>query len=290
MTSRIALGTAQFGQTYGIANSGSQVSRAEAGKIIQQAANSGLDTLDTAPAYSASESWLGEIGVGDWRVITKIPAIPAGCDNISGWVAGSIEKSLERLGLERLEGVLLHHPSDLLGPHGTELYATLESLRAEAKLRQIGVSVYDPSEVAAFTARYKLDIVQAPYNVLDRRMKISGMLDKLQNLGVEFHARSAFLQGLLLMSPTKRPPYFAKWSTVWEKWHEWLNDNGVTAVAACLRVVLSNSSVSKLVVGVDSEHHLADIVHAAALDISSPPDSLACDDVKLLNPSNWPKR
>jgi aryl-alcohol dehydrogenase-like predicted oxidoreductase len=287
--SRISLGTAQFGQAYGIANRGDRVSRVEAGKIVARAHRVGLDTLDTAPAYSDSEAWLGEIGVNSWRVITKISALPAGCDNVSGWVTKSIEKSLARLRLKSLDGVLLHQPSDLLGQYGSELYAVLDDLRDQAKVRRVGISAYDPDDVAVLTARFKLDIVQAPYNVLDRRMKYSGVLDQLRDLGIEFHARSAFLQGLLLMDATTRPPYFSKWSAIWERWHEWLKDNGITAIQACLRGVLSNSNIAKLVVGVDSQFQLDEMLQAASADVAFPPDSLSSDDTDLLNPSKWPK-
>jgi aryl-alcohol dehydrogenase-like predicted oxidoreductase len=287
---RIALGTAQFGQAYGIANRGDRVSRAEARKIIVRAHHEGLDTLDTAPAYSDSEVWLGDIGVDDWRVITKISALPVSCNDVSGWVTGSIEKSLARLRLQSVDGVLLHHPSDLLGRYGSELYAVLSMLRRQAKVRRIGISAYDPYDVGVLTARFKLDLVQAPYNVLDRRMKSAGMLEKLRDLGVEFHARSAFLQGLLLMNATTRPPYFSKWNAVWERWREWLSDNGITAIQACLHAVLSNSDIARVVVGVDSESQLDEMLEAASADAALPPDSLASDDTDLLNPSKWPKR
>ena len=61
--SRLAIGTAQFGMSYGIANSVGQVSLKEVSKILALARKEGVDTLDTAIAYGESERVLGQIGV-----------------------------------------------------------------------------------------------------------------------------------------------------------------------------------------------------------------------------------
>ena len=43
---------------------------------------------------------------------------------------------------------------------------------------------------------YDFDVIQCPYNILDRRIISSGWYDKLKK-GIEIHVRSIFLQGLL---------------------------------------------------------------------------------------------
>ncbi len=59
---KLALGTAQFGLPYGIANQGGKVARLAARDMLQLAALKGIDTLDTAIAYGESETCLGERG------------------------------------------------------------------------------------------------------------------------------------------------------------------------------------------------------------------------------------
>ena len=58
------------------------------------------------------------------------------------------------------------------------------------------------------------------------------MIDILHDQGIEIHSRSVFLQGLLLMSEKDRPSIFTKWNKLWKVWHEWLNDNRLTALEA----------------------------------------------------------
>ena len=111
---RLALGTVQFGLNYGIANQQGQVSHDEAKAILDHASAHGIDTLDAAIAYGNSEQRLGEIGVQHWQVVSKLPAIPEGCSDISQWVADSVKESLQRLKIKRLYGLLLHRPQQLL--------------------------------------------------------------------------------------------------------------------------------------------------------------------------------
>jgi len=58
--SRIGLGTAQFGQDYGMANTTGAIDQTSALPILEYAVKSGIDTIDTARAYGESETILGE--------------------------------------------------------------------------------------------------------------------------------------------------------------------------------------------------------------------------------------
>ena len=121
MNNRLALGTVQFGRSYGIANQAGQVSPDQVAKILGRASTAGIDTLDTAIGYGDSEAVLGQIGVGRWQVISKLPEIPAECQDVTSWVQTAVMSSLERLGISRLRGLLLHRPEQLLGSQGDEL-------------------------------------------------------------------------------------------------------------------------------------------------------------------------
>src|SRR5713226_3988847 len=164
MDSRLALGTAQFGLPYGVANQvGQVVSRDEAEAMLNFAWAAGLDTLDTAIAYGESEQRLGEIGVNQWKVVSKLPAPPEGCADVAGWVQKSVEGSLERLKIGRLRGLLLHHPEQLQGRQGDELYRALGAVKDQGLVEKIGASLYRPDELVALWNRFELDLVQIPF-------------------------------------------------------------------------------------------------------------------------------
>ena len=285
--SRLALGTVQFGLDYGVANSGGRVTLQDARNIICQAELNGVDTLDTAIAYGASEATLGQVGVEDWSVITKLPALPADCQGVAAWVTAQIEQSISRLGVRQLQGVLLHRPDDLLGENGSRLVKALEGLKAEGLTRQIGVSVYGPEQLEKLTATMALDLVQAPLNILDRRLVASGWASRLKDRGTEVHVRSAFLQGLLLMPSDQRPAKFALWPEIWIEWSRWLERTGLTPLQACLAYALGVAEVDRVVVGVDSLVQLNEIFIASKAVLPSLPDWPQPIEMKLINPGLW---
>jgi len=191
---RVALGTVQFGFPYGVANQSGQVTRSEAKVMLDLAAASGIDTLDTAIAYGDSEACLGEVGIGGFNIITKLPAVPENCDDIVGWVHGQIAASLERLRVASVYGVLLHRPDQLLRRDGEVLFRALQSLKDNGQAQKIGVSINAPRELEELTAQYRFDLVQAPFSLIDRRLQTTGWLQRLKEAGMEIHTRSAFVQ------------------------------------------------------------------------------------------------
>ena len=108
--------------------------------------------------------------------------------------------SLKRLGVSKLYGLLLHNSQQLLSSQGEALYQALVAIQGQGRVEKIGVSVYGPDELDAIWPSYKFDLVQAPFNILDRRLVISGWLARLGRSGTEIHVRSVFLQAHTLSS------------------------------------------------------------------------------------------
>lgn len=289
MGNRLVLGTAQFGFPYGIANRDGQISYDDVEKILDYAMTEGVDTLDTAIVYGESEQRLGKIGVSQWKVISKLPKIPDGCANVTEWARRSILESLERLRVPKLHAMLLHHPQDLLEGQGEELYQALFELKNQNKIDKLGVSIYSPDELDGLLPQYQFDLVQAPFNVVDRRLVTSGWLSRVEKSGIEVYIRSVFLQGLLLMGPAALPEQFKPWRSQWGEFYNWLSIKELTPLQACLGYVLSQSTSAHVIVGVDNLAQLQEIIIACnfrnySADI---PDSLASTDLDLINPSRW---
>ena len=287
MNNRLALGTVQFGLPYGIANQGGQLRYEEVVDIIEHARMEGMDTLDTAIAYGESEQRLGDIGVKQWRVVTKLPSIPESCTDIINWVQESVANSLGRLKIQKLHGLLLHHSQQLLGQQGDTLYRALLTLKEMGKVDKIGVSIYDPDELDALWLHYQFDLVQAPFNIFDRRLATTGWLTRLNKANIEVHVRSIFLQGLLLMEPAILPNYFSRWQSLWNEWQQWLYQQSTTPVKGCLGFVMSHPEINRVVVGVDSLKQLQEILAGVEASNETLPESLMSQDLDLINPSHW---
>jgi aryl-alcohol dehydrogenase-like predicted oxidoreductase len=284
---RLSLGTAQFGLSYGIGNKNGRMTILVAKNIVNFARENGISSIDTAIAYGDAESRLGKIGIGDWKVVSKLPSISVKSGTILESVTVSIQKSLELLRLNTLHGLLLHKPAQLLEKGGDEVYSSLLAAKKRGLVHKIGISIYDPSELDQLLSRFKFDLVQAPFNVLDNRLRDSGWMSRLGGMGIDLEVRSIFLQGLLLMKRDARPSQFLPWKKTLDKWDCWLKDNKLTAMQACLGHVLSIPEISKVVVGVESLNQLQEIIVASKDNISIRPGDLSITDLSLINPVNW---
>ncbi len=287
--SRLALGTVQFGLPYGIANRAGQVTRSEAKAMLQLAAIKGIDTLDTAISYGDSETCLGELGTRDFKVVTKLPAVPNDCEDVSAWVTQQVNASLARMNVTSVYGLLLHRSAQLLDANGTELYRALQVLKDSGQVQKLGVSIYSPSELDVLIPQYHFDLVQAPFNLVDQRLYRSGWMQRLKDQGVEVHTRSVFLQGLLLMAQADIPAKFSPWNELWNGWHRWLANHDISALEACLAFPLSYHKIDMVVVGADNVNQLNQIIDAASGKAINDLPDLESKDEMLINPAHWTK-
>jgi aryl-alcohol dehydrogenase-like predicted oxidoreductase len=280
---RLALGTVQFGLDYGISNHDGQVSDEELDAIIALARHAGIDTLDTAQAYGNTEQRLGQRDTTGFTLIDKLaPGL------LLSDVQAAINNSLRLLGRKRLDGLLLHRSQDA----SAAMFELLTDLQQQGSFGKLGISVYSPEELDAWSAAgYPLELVQLPANLLDQRFLRTGWLDKLAEMGCEIHVRSLFLQGLLLMQPTQRPDYFQRFATALERFDHW--HPSMAPLDRALSIMTALPQVSRFVVGVCHAQELAAIVAAShALHEYNEADiaPLASIEQGLINPGLWRTR
>lgn len=286
MLNKLTLGTVQFGMKYGIANRTGKVPRETARTILELARHGRIDMIDTAIAYGDSEQTLGDIGLADWDVITKLPLVPDGCDDVGKWVQEQLDGSLRRLQVSSVETLLLHHSRQLPGPYGKDLVRAMRDAQEKGLVRKIGVSIYHPSELDAIDMA-AFQAVQAPFNVLDKNLLTSGWLERLRERDVEVQVRSVFLQGLLLMDPAARPQKFQRWSALWNAWDQWLESSGLTPLQACLQYVMSVKAIDRIVIGVETPEQLSEILAVPPPDDLRLPLEIDSTDIDLIHPSRW---
>ena len=287
--SKLGLGTVQFGTDYGLSSLDGQVRPQEVKKILNYARSKQIVLLDTAPAYGYSEEIIGGINNSEFQVVTKtrhFDTLKITNDEVS-LLNQDFNNSLKKLNQIKIYGLLIHNADDLLKPGGEKILDLLQKFKQTNKLMKVGVSVYDHIKLHSILDNFDIDMVQLPFNIIDRRMLDSGMLASLYKKGIEVHARSVFLQGLLLMSAKLMPSKFNRWNNLWKLWHEWLHDNRISPVEASVRYAISFSEISKVLVGVDSVNQLKEIYKASSGTLPKIPDELQTADADLLNPSNW---
>lgn len=289
--SRVGLGTAQMGLPYGATNRHPLPVHAEVEAMLDLASASGIGWIDTAPAYGDAELRLGK-HLGRYpslRVATKVGAltdVPVG--QVVRAVRESVSRSTDRLGRGQIDLLLLHHVGDLSRPDADELVEALAALKAEGIAIRLGVSVYDPEDLDAVMTRKLFDVVQAPLNPLDRRFATDGVLQALDRCSMVLHARSLFLQGLLV-TPAADLPDFARHHPSIEAWRAWLSGH-VSPIAGCLRLVLAEAQIECAIIGISTAAQLQDVISAAASTDELPTFNPPPADPFLLDPRRWPPR
>ncbi|GAB3816998.1 aldo/keto reductase [Micromonospora zhanjiangensis] len=220
-TTELSFGAAGIGNLAGVVDDGT------AAAAVDAAWAGGIRTFDTAPHYGLglSERRLGaalrDRPRPEYTVSTKVGrllepvaevrgddlaaggfAVPAShrrvWDFTADGVRRSLESSLHRLGLDRVDIVYLHDPDDHVSPALTEAYPALERLRSEGMVDAIGVGMNSSAVPARFVRETDIDVVllAGRYSLLDQ----SGLVDLLSEAlrrGVSIVVGGAFNSGLL---------------------------------------------------------------------------------------------
>jgi len=285
--SKIGLGSVQFGLNYGISNPHGKMKTEEVRRIIALARSGGIDTIDTAAGYGDSEQVLGNCGIQDFNVITKIDPraqSPQAVDQ-------SLRASLALLRMDRLRGVLVHDTNGFFDNPAN--WEHLCHLRDTGVVSKIGVSVYRPSELESLLQRgLDIEMVQVPYNVFDTRFK--NLFPMLRGAGIEIHARSLFLQGIFFMAPRSLPAHFQPVVSRIERLREISRRLCVPLSTVLLAIGVLEPAIDRVVIGVDSVAHLQENLYAVEVCFVCTPVleelcKLGLRDESILLPLNWPK-
>ena len=295
---RIILGTAQLQPGYGANGVVPVHATAEslASDILPMLTELGVDMLDTASAYGESESLIGRhlpdsSGI---RIITKPPhwsERPVGRDP-GEWLVASLAESLCRLGRKNVYGFLFHTPAVFEGPEGTMAAEALNAVKASGLTDKVGVSIYSSEQMERILECWTPEIVQLPVSMVDRRLIADGTIARLARAGIEIHARSIFLRGMLLVPSDRLPVHLAALAPILANIDR--KEGGfdlMRRLAACLAAVGTIPEISKILVGVESASQLRQIHGAAGIaeGMSCDWSSLTVDEPNVLNPGLWPQ-
>lgn len=284
---RIALGTVQFGTAYGVSNRRGRVSVDEVRAILADAAERGVDLLDTAATYGEAEAVLGRLRplTDRFRIVTK--ALPLGEGGIAAVEACALG-SLTKLGRSEADGLLVHRASDLRGREGEALWRTLRHLQERGLFRRLGISAYAGDDPLGLAERFAPEIMQLPVSFLDQRLVRGGTLEALAARGIEVHARSVFLQGLVFLDPGRLPTSLAHAGPALAGRARRIAAAGASPLAAGLHFALRRPEIDRIVVGLTSLAEWRAIAAAAAAPAPELDwEALALDDPVVLDPGKW---
>lgn len=262
---KLVLGTVQFGMRYGVKNAlGRQPTDTEVFAILDAALAAGICEYDTASAYGTAEEVLGRYGLTQKnvngvpvRITSKLH--PDNAHDEDG-VLAEIRESLRRLNAERIHCYMLHCAEDM---ERSTIMAGLTRAKAAGLIEAIGVSIYDPEEALRAIQNPHIEIIQVPYNALDQRLDAAEFFEKARTYGKRIYARSAFLQGLLLMMPREAELRVKGSGSYVAQFQATAENIGLLPEEAAMLYVLSHPGIDAVVFGVDTVEQLERNVHIA---------------------------
>jgi D-threo-aldose 1-dehydrogenase len=215
---RLVLGCAVIGGLY------RAVDDETAERMFEAAWEAGVRAFDTAPHYGAglSERRLGrflqQFPRDSYTLSTKVGRllVPTdedveGADGFYGGdhnrrvrdysaqgVRQSIEESLERLGLDRIDTALIHDPEDFMGQAVEEACPSLVELRDQGVIRSVGAGMNFSAELTRFVRETEVDTVMLAgrYTLLDRTAE-ADLLPACSERGVSIIAVGVYNSGIL---------------------------------------------------------------------------------------------
>ena len=303
--SRMTLGTAQLGlDEYGIANTDGRPSESTAVDLIRRAVWHGVTVVDTARAYGCAEERVGQaflkLPTDTASIVTKLDPLP--------WLNSSLSSEAIRAAAERsvycscyqlrqhsLDVLLLHRAEHHYSFNGA-IWQALLDCRDCGLVHELGVSVSSPAEAMQSLQDPDVRHLQVPVNLLDRRWVEAGVPDALTaRPEVTVYARSAFLQGALLLPPRQWPRLALAQAQTWcEELDRLVVDFRRQGRAdLCLAYVLAQPWVDSVVVGLENLSQLDTNLQLLQQPALSPAQASIVDTTfrgaaeELLNPVKW---
>jgi aryl-alcohol dehydrogenase-like predicted oxidoreductase len=274
----LVLGTAQWGEPYGVTNALGRLNDEQIQGIARVALDRGIKEIDTAAGYGDAEA-----RIAPWAASFGITTKVKGQDELS--VVDQLSRSLECLGLEAVRVCLIHDWSTLSDDAARIAVRDLTELKARGIVEKIGISGYDTADLARAIAIFnQVDCVQMPVNLLDRRLAGTKEVAHLHEVGCEVQARSVFLQGVLAAASTT--PIGQHPDVV--RFHAWCVQEQVSPLQVALQFVRELTWVDKVVVGATSGDELNEV--CAAWDAEEQCDLGRIEqstDMNLIDPRNW---
>ena len=282
---KLVLGAVQFGKNYGLVN-GKKIDSSELKKIEKLVIKSKIKYIDTATSYGVSEKIIGNSKLKKLHIITKIKLPNKKNIDVKKWLLNEISKSLSKLKIKKIYGILIHNYKDLLGKYGKNYLFSLQELKKKKIIKKIGISVYDIKEIEKIWKFWKPDLIQVPFNPIDNRILDSGWLNILKKFKVKIFARSIFLQGLLIHNDSTLR-INKKYKILLNKFKNWCFRNNISLLQACLHFAKQFKKIDYLVVGFNNYNQLKEIIDVFKKKQIIIPKKFATNKINLIDPRKW---
>ena len=289
--SNIIIGGAQIGNKYGVTNK-KKLTKKETSFIINYALKNNIKFIDTASNYQNSEKIIGEIKKSkNLNIITKLSNIKNNSLNSKNWIKKmdqQLKNSKINLKINRLYGLLVHNPNDLIGKNSDKIFNRLMDYKKMQYAKKIGVSVYSIKEAKKILEKFKIDIIQIPINIFNQEFLNINFLENMKRNHIEIHARSIFFQGMAIQDINKIDSYFKNVLNKFKIFDQDCKSNNKNKIKKSLEFVYSNKYINKYVIGFNDLNQFKEVISIklSKKNLNSF-SKYAIDNKTITNPSKW---
>lgn len=289
MINKLILGTANFAMPYGILSEGHYLSYREVSHILDEAHLKGVQTFDTAYAYGESvqilENYFAHHKKQKINIVNKI-SIKDNYDDL----IHKLKEFLQKSTIQSFDALLIHDPFDLQNVDKNKVSAFFETILSEKIANKIGVSVYKLQEVKDMQNIFPISVVQCPVNILNQTFLKEDVLDYFEKQNIEIHARSLFLQGVLLSDVV--PKHLSSLKLYCDEIKKRADEMGVSRLSFLMTWANQLKHIKKWVLGVSSLSNFNEIIECASClreKLNCNLDKFKCIEDPLVDPRNWNK-
>lgn len=277
---KIVIGTANFTQKYGADLT--QINHNETIKIFNLGKKNNIYEIDTAESYLKKNETFQNINK-KFQFSTKI--LPDKKWLSLEFCQYNLENHFKNLNTYKIQTLFFHDTKILYSKYGLKIFKNLEVLKKNKYFKKIGLSIYDTECLNYLVSKYNFDVIQSPYNILDKRIITSGWLNKLKDKKIETQIRSIFLQGLLVNQSVYKKKYFKKYHNFFLNWFMWLKKNNISPIDYCMSD-LSHHNFDKIVIGINNVKSFKEIINFKVIKKNKMID-LKLNDINVIDPRKW---
>ena len=273
---KLILGTAQFGYPYGVNNiKKKRINIRNINKVFEFYTKNNLNQIDTAESYGVNFDNLRKFNLKiDTKFVLKKKKKNENelLDLINKY---KIKKK------KSINTIYIHDPENLFLKSGRKTFNILMNLKKKKFFNKIGISIYDLYLLKKIIKNFKIDVVQVPYSILDRRFENYFKVLKKKNILI--HVRSIFLQGALISNYKNRITR----SPEVKNFKKLVNKYKINSKYACIHFVLKNRLVNKIIIGVDNHKQLKEILGYTYNVKFNYLEDISSLNTKIIDPRNW---
>lgn len=280
MLSKLVIGTANFTSPYGVMADDTSVNEREIKKILELADMNQIDTFDTALGYGDLFALGTKLNYdfSSKKIITKFSLLED-FDALLNKLKNSAYK---------YHAMLVHDPDNLYKIDKNKFLYFVDQVKSLGISNKIGLSVYELSDVNNFKNFFTPQIIQMPLNPLNQKFLSEEFTYYTQRNNIEVHARSLFLQGILLAEKLPNKLYGLN-----NLWQEFVNkcSNYHSHLEVLLDWAFGKDYIAKWVFGVSCVQDFKEIL-SLSKNIKITKNNNIFEDFKeiinpLTDPRNW---